>query len=192
RGGRTASVSPRGRAAFVVAELALALVLLSGAGLLLKTLSALQAVNPGFRPSGLVTVPLELPEARYTEVPEQTRVRERLLDAFSSPPFEGAAMVSEIPLSGIWLDHNFLIEGRPPIPQGEEPDLISRSIMGDYFTTMGIRLCRGRAFTADDRADAPLVGIVNERMVREFFPGEEPIGRRIRWARQEGEPRWIE
>src|SRR5262249_58662729 len=54
------------------------------------------------------------------------------------------------------------------------------------------RLCRGRAFTADDRADAPLVGIVNERMVREFFPGEEPIGRRIRWARQEGEPRWIE
>jgi putative ABC transport system permease protein len=193
RGGRTVrGGSARLRAALVVSELALAFALLAGAALLLRAFGQMRAVDPGFDPTGVLTVSLELPEARYREVPEQTRLRQRLLAALNAPPFDRAAMVSEIPLGGSSLDHNVIIEGRPPVPKGEEPDLVSRSVMGDYFSTMRIPLRRGRDLAEADREGAPLVGVVNEKMARVFFAGESPIGRRIRWARAEGEPRWIE
>jgi putative ABC transport system permease protein len=79
-----------------------------------------------------------------------------------------------------------VIEGRPAITEGEEPELYSRSVAGDYFKVMGIPLQRGRAFTRDDRADAPAVGVINESMARQYFGDEDPLGRRIRWARDEG------
>jgi putative ABC transport system permease protein len=193
RGGRAVrGGSARLRAALVVSELAVAFALLAGAALLLRAFGHIRSVDPGFDPAGLLTVSLELPEARYREVPEQTRLRERLLVGLNAPPFDRAAMVSEIPLGGSSLDHNVVIEGRPPVPKGEEPDLVSRSVMGDYFATMRIPLRRGRDLAEADREGTPLVGVVNEKMVREFLAGEDPIGRRVRWARAEGEPRWIE
>lgn len=100
-------------------------------------------------------------------------------------------MVSEVPLSGDSLHHNFLIEGRPSIAVGDEPELYSRSIMGDYFRTMRVPLKSGRDFSARDREGAPLVGIVNEKFASRYFPGGSPVGARIRWARQ-SEPVWIE
>ncbi len=101
-------------------------------------------------------------------------------------------MVSEVPLSGDALNHNFVIEGRPAVAEGDEPELYSRSIMGDYFGVMGIPLRAGRAFSPRDREGAPLVGIVNERFAREYFAGASPLGARIRWARLPGDPQWIE
>jgi predicted permease len=177
--------------AFVVGEIAVALTLLVGAGLLLHALFRLQSVDPGFRKAGLVTAHLELPEARYGEVPAQTMFRERLLESLGSVPGVQAAMVSEVPLGGRALPHDFLIDGWAPIPVGQEPSLYSRSVMGDYFRTMGIPLLAGRGFTNADRADAPLVGIINESMARRYFPEKSPLGARIRWARATGEPRWI-
>ncbi len=172
------------RGTFVVVELAIALVLLVGAGLLIKTFWKLRSVEAGFNPDHLLTMRVELPEARYKEVDKQTRFRRQALDAINSLPGAQAAMISELPLSGDSLNHDFLIEGRPPIAPGDEPSLETRSIMGHYFHTMQIPLRAGREFGPQDFADkAPLVGIANDAMVRQYFPNEDPLGKRVRWAR---------
>jgi putative ABC transport system permease protein len=100
-------------------------------------------------------------------------------------------MISELPLSGDSLNHDFLIDGRPPIAPGDEPSLETRSVLGDYFHAMQIPLLVGRDFGPQDVVDnAPLVGIANDQMVRQYFPNEDPLGKRIRWARDK-EIHWI-
>ena len=194
-GGRSAtagSARQRLRSAFVVVELAVALVLLVGAGLLIKTFWKLRSVEPGFNPDRLVTMRVELPETRYKEVAAQTRFRKQILDGMNSRPGVQAAMVSELPLSGDSLNHDFLIENRPPIAPGDEPSLETRSVLGDYFKVMQIPFKQGRDFGAQDFDDhAPLVGIANEALVREYFQNEDPVGKRIRWAR-DPEVHWIQ
>jgi putative ABC transport system permease protein len=189
-GGRsaTAARSPF-RSILVVAELGLALVLLIGAGLLGKAFWRLTSVAPGFDPN-VLTMRVELPEARYKTVKSQAPFREQVLENMNNLPGVQAAMVSEMPLSGNSINHNFVIEGRPPMTIGEEPELYSRSVAGEYFKVLGIPVIQGRALTRDDRADAPLVGVINESMARQYFPGESPLGARIRWARNEG-VEWI-
>jgi len=93
-------------------------------------------------------------------------------------------------MSGASLNHDFLIDGAPPLAPGDEPSLYARSIMGDYFGVMGISLRAGRRLTDADREDAPLVGVVNEAMVRRYFPNSDPIGHRVRWARMK-DVQWI-
>ncbi|HEV3409562.1 MAG TPA: ABC transporter permease, partial [Chthoniobacterales bacterium] len=178
------------RSALVVAELALALVVLIGAGLLGKAFWRLTNVSPGFDPANVLAMRVELPEARYRDIPAQTRFREAVLENLNSLPGVEAAMISELPLGGNALNHNFIIEGRPPIAIGEEPELYSRSIMGDYFRVLGIPVLQGRALNRADQANAPLVGVVNESMARHYFPEQSPIGARMRWARSE-EVEWI-
>ena len=193
-GGRSAtagSARQRLRSTFVVVELAVALVLLVGAGLLVKTFWKLSSVEPGFNPDHLITMRVELPETRYKEVAPQTRFRKQVLAGMNSLPGVQAAMISELPLSGDSLNHDFLIEGRPPIAPGDEPSLETRSILGDYFKVMQIPLRRGRDFGPADFDDhAPLVGIANDALVREYFQNEDPLGKRIRWAR-DPEIHWI-
>ena len=174
------------RSGLVVAELALALMLLIGAGLLGRTFLRLTSVTPGFNPERVLTLRLELPEARYREIPAQTQYRERVLENLATLPGVRAGMISELPLGGNSINHNFIIEGRPPINIGDEPELYSRSVAGDYFKVLGIPLLRGRALTPADRADTPLVGVINDSMARTYFREESPLGRRIRWARSEG------
>jgi putative ABC transport system permease protein len=184
RGATAGGMRQRLRSTFVVLELAVALILLVGAGLLVKTLSVLKSVEPGFNPDRLLTMRVELPEARYKEVDKQTRFRTQTLAAINELPGVKAAMVSELPLSGDSLNHDFVIDGRPPIAEGDEPSLETRSVMGDYFQAMQIPLKSGRDFTAQDFVHgAPLVGIANEALVRQYFQNEEPLGKRIRWAR---------
>jgi putative ABC transport system permease protein len=193
-GGRSATAGgarQRMRSVFVVAELAVALILLVGAGLLIKTFWVLRSVEPGFNPDHLLTMRVELPEARYKEVDKQTRFRKQVLEAINSLARVQAAMVSELPLSGDSLNHDFLIDGRPPIAPGDEPSLETRSIMGDYFHTMQIPLLTGRDFGPQEFTEkAPLVGIANQAMVRQYFPNEDPLGKRVRWARNP-EVQWI-
>ena len=179
----------RVRSLLVVSEIALALVLLIGAGLLIKSIWTLRTIDPGFNPENLLTMRIELPESRYKEIPKQIQFRERALEAVNAIPGVQAAMISELPMTEN-LMHNFVIDGRPPLSPGEEPELETRTVAGDYFRTMRIPVHQGRDFTAQDRADAPPVGLVNESFVREYFPNENPIGRRIAWAR--GNPRrWM-
>jgi putative ABC transport system permease protein len=186
-GGRSStagSARQRLRSTFVVVELAVALVLLVGAGLLIKTFWKLRSVEPGFNPDHLLTMRIELPEAKYKDVAPQTRFRNQILAGMNSIPGVQAAMVSELPLSGDSLNHDFLIENRPPIAPGDEPSLETRSVMGDYFKVMQIPLKAGRDFGPQDFDEkAPLVGIVNSAMVQQYFQNEDPIGKRVRWAR---------
>src|SRR5690349_4258334 len=194
-GGRSAtagSARQRLRSTFVVVELAVALVLLVGAGLLVKTFWKLSSVEPGFNPDHLITMRVELPETRYKEVAPQTRFRKQVLAGMNSLPGVQAAMVSELPLSGDSLNHDFLIEGRPPIAPGDEPSLETRSVLGESFKVMQIPLKPGRDFGPQHFHDpAPLVGIANDALVRQYFQNEEPLGKRVRWAR-DPEIHWIE
>jgi putative ABC transport system permease protein len=194
-GGRSTTAGgarQRLRSMFVVVELAVALVLLVGAGLLIKTFWNLRSVESGFNPENLLTMRVVLPETRYKDIATQTRFRNQVLAGVNSLPGVQAAMISELPLSGDSLDHNFLIENRPPIAQGDEPSLETRSIMGDYFKVMQVPLHAGRDFQSQDFSEnAPLVGIANDAMVRQYFQNEDPLGKRIRWAR-DPEIRWIE
>jgi putative ABC transport system permease protein len=177
------------RRLLVISEIALALVLLIGAGLLIKGLWLLRSVDPGFRTDNILTMRVELPESRYKEIPKQMAFRQGLLDGLGSLPGVEAGMISELPLSGDQLTHNFVIEGRPPLAVGAEPELMTRTVGGDYFRVMGIPLLQGRDFTAQDRIDMPLVGLVNESFAREYFAGASPVGARISWAR--GPRQWM-
>jgi putative ABC transport system permease protein len=175
----------------VTFELAIALILLVGAGLLIKGFSRLRSTSPGFHSENVTTMYLQLPAARYREIPRQTAFRRQLLTRLNSLPDVEAAMVSDIPLGGNYVGHRFLIDGRPPLEAGAEPEAQTLSLMGDYFDVMQIALRAGRKLTADDREGQPLVAIVNEEMVRQFFPHENPIGARLRWAGGDGPPRWM-
>jgi len=184
-GGRSSTggvARQRVRSVLVVSEIALALVLLIGAGLLIKSIWKLRAINPGFNSENLLTMRIELPESRYKEIPKQIQFRDRALEAVKSIPGTQAALISELPMTES-LMHNFVIEGRPPLSPGEEPELETRTVAGEYFRTMGIPVLQGRDFTSQDRVDTPPVGLVNESFVHEYFPNESPIGARIAWAR---------
>jgi len=189
RGATGGTASQRVRSFLVVSEIALALVLLIGAGLLIKSFRRLQSVDPGFDTANLLTMRVELPEARYREIPKQMQFRKLALESINSLPGVQAAMVSELPMSGDWLTHNFVIDGRDPLAPGDEPELTTRSVGGDYFKTMGIPLLAGRVFSSQDTAEAPMVAVINQSMAREYFPNQDPIGSRFRWAR--GPVKWI-
>jgi predicted permease len=192
--GRSTTASRMGhsiREILVTSELAVALVLLVGAGLLIKGFSRLRSMNPGFNSANVMTMYLQLPTTRYGEIPKQTQFRRELLTRLNFLPGVQAAMVTDIPLGGNYVDHRFVIDGRPPVAVGGEPEVQTLSVMGNYFRVMQIALRAGREFTPLDREGQPLVAIVNEEMVREFFPHEDPIGVRIRWAGDTGLPRWM-
>jgi predicted permease len=179
------------RQLLVTAEFALALILLVGAGLLIKGFSRLRSVNPGFNPTNVMTMHLQLPATRYAEIPPQTEFRRQVLARLNSLPGVDAAMVTDIPLGGNYVGHSFVIDGRSPVPVGAEPETQTLSVMGDYFRVMQIPIRAGRGFTAMDRGGQPLVAVINEEMVRKFFPHENPIGARIDWSRSEGPHQWM-
>ncbi len=178
------------RSVLVTLEIALALVLLIGAGLLIKSFWQLRNVKSGFNSDNLLTLRIDLPESRYREIPKQMQYRRAVLDEINTLPGAQAAMVSELPLSGDALMHNFLVEGRPQIDPGDEPEVETRSIAGDYFRVMRIPLLAGRDFTPQDKEDTPLVGVINQSLARQFFQNEDPLGKRVRWARDE-QVNWI-
>jgi len=179
----------RVRRFLVVSEIALALVLVTGAGLLLRSFRKLRSVEPGFRADHVLTLRLELPEARYEKVPQQRLFRSSLLDSLERLPGVQAALVSELPMSGESLTHNAVIEGRP-VPIGEEPEMLTRTVTPGYFGLLGIPLRRGREFEDSDGPSSAPVAIVNEAFVRAYFPGANPVGAHVRWARDDS-PRWM-
>ena len=168
----------------IAVEMALSVVLLVGAGLLLRTLDALARVDPGFDSRGVLTARLELPESRYAAIPAQAAYRDQVLAAVSALPGTETALVSEPPLSGQWLTHDLGIEG-VTVAEGDEPETVVRSVAGAYFTAMRIPLLSGRAFSTEDRAESAPVAVVNEAFVRERLDGRQAVGARICWARQQ-------
>ena len=179
------------RSFLVTAELALALILLVGAGLLIKGFLRLSSVKPGFNPANVMTMYLQLPETRYPEIPLQTNFRRELLTRINALPGVEAAMITDLPLAGNFVDHRAVIDGRPTPAVGTEPEVQTLSVMGDYFSVMQIPIRAGRGFRPTDREGQPLVAIVNEALVRQLLPGQNPIGTRIDWTRRNGPHQWM-
>ena len=182
-GGRSAQGLGRSRlrGALVVSEVALTLVLLVGAGLLVKSFRQLLAVESGLDPHGVLTMDVSLPRAKYAERQQITSFYERLVEqAASLPGVEAAGAVSVLPLAGNDNSNFVQIEGRPPLPPGQALRAGRRNVSADYFRALGIRVKRGRAFSASDSNGAPPVVVINEAMARSFFAGEDPVGKRIR------------
>jgi putative ABC transport system permease protein len=166
------------RGPLVIAEVALALMLLAGSGLLINSFVRLSHVWPGYDESNLLTANLFLSPMRYPD----NRIGpffEQMLDRVRAiPGVESAAVVNTLPLArGAATD--FVIEGQPAPPPGNEPSADIRMIAGDYFSTMRIPLLRGRWFDARDNESSPKVMVVNRQMAERYWPGENPVGKRL-------------
>jgi putative ABC transport system permease protein len=174
-GGRTV------RRALVVAETALALVLLTGAGLLVRSFLHLQAVDRGFDSRSVLVGSVNAPRGRFADPSSLVSLYDRLAERLARVPgAESSALVSVLPLSGSDSDVSFEIEGRPPAKTpAEQPVAWYRIVSADYFKTMKIRMVRGRPLTDQDTGSAPGAVVINESLARKYWPGEDPIGRRI-------------
>jgi putative ABC transport system permease protein len=173
------------RSGLVIAEVALALVLLAGAGILLRSFSQLASVNPGFETDRRLTAFTVLPQPKYAEPARAAEFFERAMaELAASPGVEQVAVSSTVPISGADELYSIEFEGRPPLPPGKGVSGLYYLVSPEYFPVMGIPLVKGRLFSSEDREGAPRVAIVNETFVRLHYPNEEPIGKRIRIGRQ--------
>ena len=183
QGGRSATggrSQHRLRAALIVAEVALALVLLAGAGFFVRGLQRCAQRDPGWQVDNLLTADLSLRGANYANPAIRDsfyrRLQERLL---ALPGVEQAALARSLPTAGYSNGNTFVVEGRPEPAADRSPSARVSGVSPGYFATLGIRLLQGRDFTAADDATKPPVVIINESMARQLWPGENPIGKRI-------------
>ena len=186
RGTRTRRHTNRTKRVIVAAEVALAVTLLTGAGLLIRSFRELMAVDPGFHPDHIMTMRVLLPQKTYDTLPKVANFSRQLESRIAAlPGVRSAALANAVPLDGtsFWL--SFTVRGRAPVRQSDQPSASIRLVTPGYFTVLGTPLLRGRAFTADDRANAPRVAIVNQTFVKRFMPDEDPIGKYvdIGWTR---------
>ena len=179
RGSTEAAHSGRIRSLLVVAEIVLALVLLASAGLLVQSFLRLQKVHPGFDPTNVVTARVALPDSGYSKPEQASAFFTKLLAKVStSPGINSAAGAWWIPLSGSEIVFSFNIDERP-VPKAQQPQAQVNVVTTDFFKTIHVPFLRGRDFNAHDDHNSPKVVIVTESFAKEFFPGEDPIGKRI-------------
>ena len=191
RGALTSRGGSRVRTTLVIVEVALAVTLLAGAGLLIRSFSKLASVDPGFTVQDALTFELSLPDARYEREEAQIAFFDELIPRLRAiPGVEAAAGVISLPLSGTSIVLTFEVAGRPPVPPAQQPAMQVRIATAGYFETIGIPLKRGRLFSDTDRWGTPQVVVITEAAARQYFPGEDPIGKTITlgWRRGEGKP----
>jgi putative ABC transport system permease protein len=188
-GGRRAQ---RIRGAFIVAEVALTLALLAGAGLLVRSFWRLQQVDPGFRADHLLTLRVTLWGSKYRQGAQAVSFYEQLQERLAAlPGVVSASAASDIMLRRLATSGSFTIENKPQDPNELGLELPFDRVLPNYFQTMGVQLVKGRAFTAQDSRDSPRVSIVNETFVKRYFPNEDPIGRRFTFGGGGPNARWI-
>ncbi|MCI0491299.1 MAG: ABC transporter permease [Blastocatellia bacterium] len=189
---------PKASSLLVVAEMALSMVLLVGAGLLINSFLRLQNVDPGFKPENALTMMLSLPQAKYGEPHSQAAFFQQTLQRIST--LEGVAevgAVTDLPFSGSRSRSSFIIEGRSPENESVQWAADVRMVSPGYFSAMGIRLLRGRDLTDRDAKESPGAAVINQTMAERFWPGEDAIGKRIAMGSPEeialyGKPFWRE
>jgi predicted permease len=170
------------RGVLIVSEVALAVVLLTGAGLLVRSFLELQNVSPGFRVNGILTAAVALPQSQYTKPEQWARYSDQTIERIKTiPGVTGAAVVMGLPLSGDRINLAFQIDGRPQAPE----DRVSAnyaSVSPEYFQLFGIPLLRGRVFDDRDTSASQKIAIVSEAFARRYFPGEEAIGKHLNFG----------
>jgi len=190
-GGRSASAARAGqrvRVALVVSELALSVVLLIGAGLMLRSLVRLTTVDPGFDADGQLTFSVVMMPRKYPDESSMLSLSERLSSQLASlPGVQHAGFTTHLPLSGQNLENGFEVDGYVPANADDNPVAGMRGVSEHYFAALGVRLKAGRVFTTIDRSNSQPVAIVNEAFARRYFGGSNPIGRRLR---EGGYPNW--
>ncbi len=180
--GRTASESggSRTRGILVVAEVALSLMLLIGAGLLIRSLWMLRGVNPGFDPDHVVTMFLSIPSTKFTTPQQQISFYDRVLQRVRAlPGVQSAGVIDALPLTGGGSHQPVQIEGRPLLAMADQPEVDVRLISPGYRSAMHIPLLRGRDFNDSDVAGRPGAILISQSMARQFWPNEDPIGKRL-------------
>jgi putative ABC transport system permease protein len=176
------------RSAIVVAEIALALVLLVGAGLMMKSLVKLLQVNPGYQTENLLTFNVALLPAKYANDEQMMAIHSQMIERLESiAGVQGAGTVNSLPLAG-GNTTRFYIEGKPQPAPGEEPEVNLRLISANYFQTIGVPLLTGRYFNDNDKANAPNVVIINKTLANQVLPGEEAVGKRIIYTGNSSQP----
>jgi putative ABC transport system permease protein len=180
RGTSDGAQRQRVRSGLVVAQVALALLLLAGAGLTLKSFRNAQNTPLGFNPANILVADVLLPKARYDTDEKVAHFNDQLVERIRAlPGVEAAALGSNIPFDDNEWDSSFHLTGTPPYPPGDRPEAEINVVTPDYFRLMGMPLLHGRAFTADDRAGRPRSVIIDETLAQKYFPGKDPIGQQI-------------
>jgi putative ABC transport system permease protein len=190
---RVAGGGDRVRAALIVAEVALAAVLLVGGGLMMRALAAVLANDPGVRPANVWTGRLAIPPAKYqTEDRQRAFFAETLDRVRALPGVRRASAVSSLPMAGSTSSRDVTIEGRPRAAANEELLAVICAALPEYFETVGIRLLRGRTFDArDGLPGTPPVAVVNEMFAKRYLPPGDPIGRRVSLGDGTGDDPWM-
>jgi putative ABC transport system permease protein len=175
----------RVRHTVLVAQIAFSIVLLIGAGLLLASFRRLQSVNPGFEPQDAITMRVFLPPAKYPGDSQKTQFARELVERLERVPGARAASVSlGLPLASNVMAP-FLAEGRPAVAMGERPLAVWNAVTPNYFRTLGIPILRGRPFQENEDAGAPAKVIISDSLARRFWPGADPVGRHLIYARRQ-------
>jgi putative ABC transport system permease protein len=174
------SAGRRTRSILVVSEVALSLILLVGAGLMIRSLWVLSTLDPGFDPHGVLTMSLVLPKNKYSQPIEEIAFFDRVLERVRAlPGVVSAGMIDDLPLNGDGSHQPIAIEGAPVQAMSDQPEVDTRSITPGYLSTMHIPLRRGSDFSDADGPDRPSVALISESMAKRFWPNQDPIGRHI-------------
>ena len=173
----------RTRGFLVSVEVALALILLIGSGLTIRTVQQLNAIDPGFRPANLLTFTVSTGGTPYATATRRKLLFEAVRDRLTQMPgVESVSAINHLPIGGDVWGLNYRIPGRPEPPAGDQPGAIYRVVLPGYFGTVGIAIERGRDFSQHDNPAAPAVAIINETLARKQWPGTDPIGQQIEFA----------
>src|SRR5215831_1511062 len=177
------------RSALVVSEVALSLVLLVGAGLMIRSFAKLNDVDPGFQPGQVITMGMALLRTKYPEDEQVAQGFSQILEqAANTPGVLSAGAISDLPLTGSNISDSFTIEGRPPVPKEMQPSTEYHIVTPRYFESMGITLLSGRDIAPTDTRQSPNVVVINDAFARRHFAGENPLGHRLRLQGQERDP----
>ncbi len=194
-GGRTGTaggVHARLRSALVIAEIAIALVLLCASGLLLRSFQKMRDVNLGFHPDHTLVASYALPKQQYATQDQVDAFNQQLMQRLRQlPGVEGVATTTQLPVSNNGGSQAFVAEGYVPAKGAPLTLCWSAQLIGNYFHSMDIPILRGRAFNDDDKANTQLVAIVNKTLADHFWPGQDPIGQHVRWGMKETPTPWM-
>jgi len=183
RGSGEGSRWNRVRSGFVVAQVALSILMLVSSGLLIRSFDKLLRVDTGFKPEQLLSLEYRLPRSKYKDAVAQSNFHQRVVEQLQQVPgVQSASLVRGLPFSGNGGTTRIVLPDREPPAKGMEPEVLFNTAMPNYFETIGIPLLRGRVFSSEDQAKTPPVVVINQTMASRYWPNQDPLGKQVKFA----------